>query len=244
MSVRLAPLWSNNSRKFFVNQGKTRLRQGYAAASSLFLINFAERGVEKPKIHSEALFFGVFFEIIAGILSEMEQQAKEKSYAEYIAMVVIMLMAIGTVFVFSSAANVGQEVRLERFYDFPALRQILFFPLAVLVMYVVSCVDYRRLSLSKGWVKSPVVYLLGFSIALLILVLIPRFGTEVNYARRWLRIPAGPIGKLSAFGAGEMGGGFLSGGVLREVRRFYQAVLGEVRADLSCDRGGGRLDNY
>jgi cell division protein FtsW len=123
----------------------------------------------------------------------VEQQAKEKSYAEYIAMVVIMLMAIGTVFVFSSSANVGQDVRLEKFYDFPALRQILFFPLAVLVLYGVSYVDYRRLGLSKGWFKSPVVYLLAFSIVLLVVVLIPGFGTEVNYARRWLRIPAGPI---------------------------------------------------
>ena len=132
----------------------------------------------------------------------MEQQLKDKSYAEYIAMVVILLMAIGTVFVFSSSANVGQDVRLARFYDFPALRQILFFPLAVLVMYAVSYVDYRRLSLSKRWFKSPVVYLLIFSVVLLVVVLIPRFGTEVNYARRWLRIPAGPI--MISFQPSEM----------------------------------------
>jgi len=60
-------------------------------------------------------------------------------------------------------------------------------------MYTVSCLDYRRFSLANGWFKSLTGYLLVISIALLILVLIPQFGAEVNRARRWLRIPAGPI---------------------------------------------------
>jgi cell division protein FtsW len=122
--------------------------------------------------------------------------------ADYIAMVVIFLMAIGVVFIFSASANIGQELDLQRFYDFPALRQILFFPLAALVMYVVSHLNYRRFSLAagwpctapvQGWLKSPTSYLLVLSIALLILVLIPTLGTEINRARRWFRIPAGPI---------------------------------------------------
>ncbi len=111
--------------------------------------------------------------------------------ADYIPAVVVLLMAIGTVFVFSASANVSQELDLHRFYDFPAFRQMLFFPLACAVLYTVSCFNYRRFSLSKGWLKSPTTYLLIVSIALLILVLL--FGTEVNRARRWLRIPAGPI---------------------------------------------------
>jgi cell division protein FtsW len=36
-------------------------------------------------------------------------------------------------------------------------------------------------------------YMLVLSIALLITVLIPSLGTEINRARRWLRIPVGPI---------------------------------------------------
>jgi len=118
---------------------------------------------------------------------------QKSSVADYIAMVVVFLMATGTIFVFSASANISQELDLQRFYDFPALRQILFFPLACLVMYTVACFNYRRFSLAHGWLKSPTSYLLVFSIALLILVLIPRFGTEINRARRWLRIPAGPI---------------------------------------------------
>jgi len=108
-------------------------------------------------------------------------------------MVVVLLMAAGTVFVFSASVNLGQEIDLQRFYDFAALRKILFLPLAVLIMFTVSCFNYRRLSLANGWLKSPTSYLLVFSIALLIIVLLPQFGTEINRARRWIILPAGPI---------------------------------------------------
>jgi len=121
--------------------------------------------------------------------------------ANRIAVVVILLMAIGTVFVFSASANVSYNIDLQKFYSFPAVRQILFLPLACAVLYIVSCFNYRRFSLSNGlpatrlagWLKSPTTYLLIFSIALLIFVLFPQFGTEINRARRWLRIPLGPI---------------------------------------------------
>jgi len=112
--------------------------------------------------------------------------------ANRIAVVVILLMAVGTVFVFSASANVSHNIDLQKFYSFPAVRQILFLPLACAVLYMVSCFNYRRFSL-ESWLKSPTTYLLVFSIALLILVLFPQFGTEINRARRWLRIPLGPI---------------------------------------------------
>jgi len=120
-------------------------------------------------------------------------EIKNNSIPVYIAMVAVLLMAIGTVFVFSASANVGQEFQLRKFYDYPGMRQLLFFPLAILIMYTVSAFDYRRFSLSKGFFKSPTSYLLFFSVILLVLVLFPQIGKEINYARRWLRIPAGPI---------------------------------------------------
>lgn len=116
---------------------------------------------------------------------------KDNSLHEYIAAVVVILMAIGTVFVFSAGVNIGQDLDLRKFYDFPALRQLLFFPIACVILYAVSFFNYRRLALTAGWYKSPLPYLLVISISLLILVLF--FGTEINQARRWLRIPAGPI---------------------------------------------------
>lgn len=109
-----------------------------------------------------------------------------------ISAVVITLMAIGTVFVFSAGVEVAKGVNLSRFYESANLRKVLFFPLAVAVMLVVSRIDYRRLGFDNGPWRSPMTYLFGISAILLVLVLIPHIGSEINQARRWLRIPLGP----------------------------------------------------
>jgi len=126
--------------------------------------------------------------------------SSDNPVSDCIAMVVVVLMAIGTVFIFSASANIGQEFDLQRFYDYPGLRQLLFFPLACLIMYAVSSCNYRRLGLSNGWLKSPISYLLVLSIVLLAVVLLqrfypvfPRFVPEINQHYRWLKIPFGPI---------------------------------------------------
>lgn len=120
--------------------------------------------------------------------------------SDSIAIVVVLLMAIGTVFVFSAGANVSQGLDFEHFYDYPGLRQIVFFPLACLIMYGVSLRDYRKLSLANGWWRNPTSYLLALSIVLLAIVLsqrfvptLPNLVPKVNQHYRWLRIPAGPI---------------------------------------------------
>src|SRR5210317_1269125 len=113
--------------------------------------------------------------------------SSDNPVADCIAMVVIVLMAIGTVFVFSASANIGQEFDLQRFYDYPGLRQLLFFPLACLIMFTVSWINYRRFSFADGWFKSPTCYFLVTSIVLLIVVLsqkffgfFPRLVPEIN----------------------------------------------------------------
>ena len=111
--------------------------------------------------------------------------------ADYIAMVVVFLMGTGAVMVFSAGANLSYEFELRRFYDYPALRQIFFFPVAVVVLLVASSVNYRWLRLRDRWWKSPLVWLLILSIALLMVVLIPQLGTQINQARRWLRLSVG-----------------------------------------------------
>lgn len=106
-------------------------------------------------------------------------------------MVVITLTATGLVFVFSASANLGYKLNLQQFYDYTALRQIIFFPAAIAIMYLVSLVDYHRFSFSDGWRKSITPYLLVAGLVLAAIVLVPAIGTKVNYARRWLRIPIG-----------------------------------------------------
>ena len=123
----------------------------------------------------------------------MVTKSQANPVPDYIPAVVIVLMAIGTVFVFSADVNLSQQHSLRAFYDFTGLRQILFFPLACIIMYSVSRINYRRFSFANGWYKSPTAFVLVLSITLLIIVLIPRLGTEINRARRWLRIPAGPF---------------------------------------------------
>ncbi len=126
--------------------------------------------------------------------------SSDNPVADCIALVVVVLMAIGTVFVFSASANIGQEFDLHRFYDYPGLRQLLFFPLACLIMYTVASCNYRRFTLANGWLKSPTSYLLVLSIVLLMVVALqrfypvfPRFVPRINQHYRWLKIPLGPI---------------------------------------------------
>ncbi len=133
-------------------------------------------------------------------VSLLQKQEQTKLAADMIAAIVVILMAIGTVFVFSASMNIGQEIDFQKFYDYPGLRQIMFFPMACLIMYIFSCIDFRKYSLDKGWLKNPVVYLLLISIALLTLILIQRF-FEIfpkdgfipyrNKHYRWLLIPLG-----------------------------------------------------
>ncbi len=105
-------------------------------------------------------------------------------------MVVLFLMATGAVMVFSAGANVGYEFDLRRFYEFPGLRQIMFFPLAVVVLFAASLPDYRIWGFRSRWYKWPIPWML--LIACVLVVVAHKFGPELNGARRWLRIPLGP----------------------------------------------------
>jgi cell division protein FtsW len=113
-------------------------------------------------------------------------------YDYWLEVIVLTLMAIGTVFVFSAGASLNGQFDWKRFYDFTTLKQLFFFPAAVGVMYLFSVINYRRFRLAdiKIW-KSLTPYLLILSIGLLVAVLI--FGEERNQSKRWLDIAPGPI---------------------------------------------------
>lgn len=112
--------------------------------------------------------------------------------ADTIAMVILFLMATGAVMVFSAGADLGHQFDLQHFYEFPALRQIVFFPVAVAVLFLASIPDYRFWRLRDHWYSCPTIWLLVLAFCLVIAVLVPSLGTSVNQARRWLRIPLGP----------------------------------------------------
>jgi len=107
---------------------------------------------------------------------------------------VLILMAVGTVFVFSAGANINVDYSLSHFYSFTTLKQLIFFPIGVIVMYLVARIDYRRFSFHHNPVcKSLTPWLFIASAVLVIAVLIPWIGVERNYSRRWLDIAPGPI---------------------------------------------------
>lgn len=122
---------------------------------------------------------------IDGVMSSVSSRL-----SNVIAMVVLFLMAAGAVMVFSAGANVGYEFDLRRFYEFPGLRQILFFPIAVLVLFLASAPSHQFWNLRARWYKWPTVWLLFIACVLLVVAHVA--GPEVNGARRWVRIPMGP----------------------------------------------------
>lgn len=113
-------------------------------------------------------------------------------YDFWIEAVVLLLMATGTVFVYSAGASVNPQSDLSHFYDFPMFKQVLFFPAAVGIMLITRRVNYRRFNFCQGrWRQSLTPYLLALSIICLILVLF--FGVERNQSRRWLDLAPGPM---------------------------------------------------
>jgi cell division protein FtsW len=125
-------------------------------------------------------------------IAEIVEIERAETLGDKIALIVVMLMAIGTIFVFSAGVDVVRGIDFRNFYQSANLRKVMFFPAAVAVMLLVSRIDYRRFSMQKGLWRSHITYLLIVSIILLIIVLIPQVGTQINQARRWLRIPLGP----------------------------------------------------
>jgi cell division protein FtsW len=113
-------------------------------------------------------------------------------YDRVIETVALLLMAIGTVFVFSAGATLKGDFDLRQFYNITTLKQLFFFPLAVMVMYLMSRVDYRRFSITQrpfGHSLTP--YLFFLTILLLIVVLF--WGPERNQSRRWLDLAPGSM---------------------------------------------------
>jgi cell division protein FtsW len=116
---------------------------------------------------------------------------REKRLDKPLGLIVTILMAIGTVMVFSAAENLTRVLEWNKFFEYTTMRQLLFFPLAIVVMYAASLIPYRSFSLDAGWKRSISVWLLVFSAVLLVLVLIPNIGIERNFARRWLPLGFG-----------------------------------------------------
>jgi cell division protein FtsW len=127
----------------------------------------------------------------------MKLKPANKTIANMAACLAVTLMALGVVFVFSSSARIDVEYDLSRFYTYPEFRQVIFFLASIPILFGLALINYKILAFGgnnwKSWLLNPSVWLVFVSIVLLIIVLIPAFGIEINNARRWLRIPLGPL---------------------------------------------------
>ena len=104
----------------------------------------------------------------------LKRKSHYNSLDNKIVFVIVCLMAIGSVFVFSASANISKDIDLNHLYRSTGLRQILFFPLAVIIMLSFSALNYQKLKLESSWFKLPTVYLLIIAVALLALILLQR----------------------------------------------------------------------
>lgn len=120
-------------------------------------------------------------------LEEKEKAVARKSYEAArgkldmpFLLLTLLLTAVGLVMVFSASFPSAYYESGDPAYYFK--RQAVFAVLGIVAMFVVAKINYQRW---RGLSR----LLLGFSVFLLILVIIPHVGITVNNATRWLGIP-------------------------------------------------------
>jgi cell division protein FtsW len=108
-----------------------------------------------------------------------KQKSKKVHFDKTLLVVSSLILAFGLVMLFSASVAVG----LERFGDssFFIKRQIIFLAIGLVVFYIVYKIDYHF------WQKWSLL-ILGGSIFLLILVLIPGIGASGQGAQRWINL--------------------------------------------------------
>lgn len=101
---------------------------------------------------------------------------RKREYDFWILFTVLVLLALGTIMVFSASSYSAQFYQDNKYHFL--IRQLLWGTLGVISMLVFSNIDYHRIAAS-----SPI--LMVVSTILLTLVLIPGIGSVINESRRW-----------------------------------------------------------
>lgn len=101
---------------------------------------------------------------------------RKREYDFWLLFTVIVLLAIGTIMVFS-ASSYNALYYMGNKYHF-LIRQLIWGAIGVISMFIISNIDYRRIAMS-----SPI--LIGISTVLLVMVRIPGIGSNINDSWRW-----------------------------------------------------------
>ncbi|MBN1436892.1 MAG: cell division protein FtsW [Sedimentisphaerales bacterium] len=104
---------------------------------------------------------------------------------------VTALMCLGALMVFSAGVTLEQDIQWYQFWRYTTLRQVVLVPVAWLILLLMGRLSYRKWLANSDGTPGVIIVLLQFiAVAALVLVLVPGIGTEVNGARRWIKIGA------------------------------------------------------
>lgn len=93
--------------------------------------------------------------------------------------------------VFSAGVTLEQDIQWYQFWRYTTLRQVVLVPVAWLILLLMGRLSYRKWLANSDGTPGVIIVLLQFiAVAALVLVLVPGIGTEVNGARRWIKIGA------------------------------------------------------
>jgi cell division protein FtsW len=110
----------------------------------------------------------------------------KKPFDFWLFITVLILLSLGLVMVFSASAPTAQrDYNGDTYYIIR--KQLMFAFAGIIVMLLAANYDYRKYG------KKTVMALMGASIILLIAVLIPGIGHEVNGSRRWINFGSIPF---------------------------------------------------
>ena len=119
----------------------------------------------------------------AAALSVPSAWTRGRTVSAAIVAVAVGLMGLGAVMTFSATATIDAPMVGWPFWQYPALRQLVFLAGALVAMLLMTQVSYRIWGRGRG---VPAMILLVLALAASAAVLVPGLGVEVNHASRWL----------------------------------------------------------
>lgn len=114
------------------------------------------------------------------VLSAIKKQSKGIGELDYTFLLLTVVLTIIGLVMLLSASTPAANIKFGKSYYF-FIRQLVFTVIGIVLMYIISFIDYHRY---KKYANVGI--LVG--IALLILVLIPHIGIERNGSRRWISL--------------------------------------------------------
>jgi len=120
--------------------------------------------------------------------NKLQPTTTKSALGVWLMIIISALLCLGALMVFSAGATVTRQLNISEFWRFTSLKRLAFVPVVWLILAIVSRLDYRKwVAHEEHVLRSPVFWLMGISLIMLVLVLIPGIGPEHQTARRWIK---------------------------------------------------------